>query len=457
MKRWSSCALALLFACGGGDSSSPDAQSPVDATSSDAPSGDATADAIVGSDAGDASIGFVHPGILLDKSQLDFVKGKIAASAQPWKGAFDQMMASGNGVGGKFSSLTYKPAPVPSVQCVGSGSNQSLNVGCTAQTDDAIAAYTQALVYYFTGNTQYADHAIAIMNAWSSTLTEIKFDATTYTNGKLQAGWTGQTITRAAEIIRYTYGGWSSADIQSFSKMLTNIFYPLVSTGWSGGGANWLMTFADATIDIGVFTDSKQMFDAGVQMWRDDVPSVIFLTTDKNPYAQLAGYPIPPKNTVYDKQTVTLQSMIDYWHDPPTPFPNGLEGETCRDMSHMVMGLDAMVMGAETAHIQGVDLYGEQQTRIVTGYEFAAKYAAQAVASTTDQKTGAVQDNVCGGSLNFGGVGYQLGWEIAYNAYANRLSVAMPSTKSFITNVTRPATYKAGLFLDWEELTFAGN
>jgi hypothetical protein len=455
MRLFFVCAVAIV-GCSSNGATDPDAQAPVDAGADvvqgvDAPAGDV----VVPSDGGPK--GFVHPGVLLDKTQLDFVKNKIAANAQPWKGAFDQMMTSGSGAGGKFSSLTYAPAPVPSVECVGASGNSSLNIGCQAQTDDAIAAYTQALIYYFTGNTQYADHAIAIMNAWASTLTTIKFDSTTYVNGKLQAGWTGQTITRAAEIIRYTYGGWASADIQKLSDMLTKIFLPLVKDGWTGGGANWLMTFADATMDIGVFTDDQTTFDTGVALWTDDVPSVIYLTTDVNPYPNQKGLPIPPKGTIYDKSTVTAQQMITYWHNPPTPFANALEGETCRDMSHMVMGLDAMVMGAETARIQGLDLYGKEKTRIVDGYEFAAKYSAQAVASTTDQKTGAVQDNVCGGTLNFGGVGYLLGWEIAYNAYANRLGVAMPSTLAFINQVTRKGTYKAGLFLDWEELTFAGN
>src|SRR5205085_585699 len=32
--------------------------------------------------------GFIHPGVLVNRGQLDFVKAKIAAGTQPWKGAY---------------------------------------------------------------------------------------------------------------------------------------------------------------------------------------------------------------------------------------------------------------------------------------------------------------------------------------------------------------------------------
>ena len=40
----------------------------------------------------------------------------------------------------------------------------------------------------------------------------------------------------------------------------------------------------------------------------------------------------------------------------------------------MMMGLGALANAAETAYIQGVDLYGEQANRIITGFEVNAGY-----------------------------------------------------------------------------------
>src|SRR5215207_4110852 len=33
--------------------------------------------------------GFVHPGVLVSEGDIDFVRAKIAAGEQPWKGAYD--------------------------------------------------------------------------------------------------------------------------------------------------------------------------------------------------------------------------------------------------------------------------------------------------------------------------------------------------------------------------------
>ena len=37
---------------------------------------------------------FVHPGALDSRGELDFVKAKIQAKAQPWRAEFDRLVAS---------------------------------------------------------------------------------------------------------------------------------------------------------------------------------------------------------------------------------------------------------------------------------------------------------------------------------------------------------------------------
>ena len=81
------------------------------------------------------------------------------------------MMSHGTRVRGqRFSSLDYAPAPVAVLRC---GPYNDPDIGCNDCQDDAIAACTQALVYAHAGDHRYADSAIAIMNAWSGTLTAI--------------------------------------------------------------------------------------------------------------------------------------------------------------------------------------------------------------------------------------------------------------------------------------------
>src|SRR4051812_18974931 len=52
-----------------------------------------------------SAAGFYHPGILVNRAQLDFIKGKVAAKEEPWKSAFEAAKASEQG------SSSYVPHP----------------------------------------------------------------------------------------------------------------------------------------------------------------------------------------------------------------------------------------------------------------------------------------------------------------------------------------------------------
>ena len=109
-----------------------------------------------------------------------------------------------------------------------------------------------------------------------------------YKNGHLVAAWNGEVYTRAAEIIRYTYtapAGKPTFNASQFSAMLKKAFLPHVINGWVGGGANWLLSMADATMDIGIFTDDRVTFDNGVADWRAQVPAAIYMAGDLNTHA----------------------------------------------------------------------------------------------------------------------------------------------------------------------------
>ena len=41
-----------------------------------------------------SAAGFYHPGVLVNRAQLEFIKAKVAAGAQPWKSAFEAAKAS---------------------------------------------------------------------------------------------------------------------------------------------------------------------------------------------------------------------------------------------------------------------------------------------------------------------------------------------------------------------------
>src|SRR4051812_30764963 len=176
--------------------------------------------------------GFYHPGVLVNRAQLDFIKKKVAAGEEPWKSAFEAAKAS------PYGATSYEPKPRDTVEC---GPYSKPDLGCKDEQRDSAAAYTQALLWSITGDKTYADNAIKIMNAWSSTLTGGHKNS----NGPVQAAWAAEQWPRAAEIIRYSNAGWSDADVKKFQNMLTTQYVPSIINGSCENG-NKELSMAEA-------------------------------------------------------------------------------------------------------------------------------------------------------------------------------------------------------------------
>ncbi|MFJ9517606.1 alginate lyase family protein [Kitasatospora sp. NPDC101801] len=358
---------------------------------------------------------FAHPGVLVGTGQLDFVRAKVQAGAQPWKAAYDQLHAS------RYASLTRTAKPRAVVEC---GSYSNPNHGCTDEREDAIAAYTLSLEWYLTRDGRYAEKAIQIMDAWSGTLTDH-----TNSNAPLQTAWAGSVWPRAAEIIRYGYGNWPADRVTRFGTMLRTVYLPEVVNGSRSNG-NWELSMVEATIGIGVFLNDRTVYDKAVALFRNRVPAYIYLASDG---------PLP--RTVPGSGLDTRDEIVGYWQGQST-FVDGLTQETCRDLTHTGYGLSAISHVAETSRLQGQDLYPEIADRLRHALGLQSKY----------QLGTAVPSWLCGGTLN-----QSLGpvTEVGFNALANRLGYGMTNTR-LLTEKQRPAGTD-NLFTAWETLTHANN
>ncbi|WP_329540408.1 alginate lyase family protein [Streptomyces sp. NBC_01358] len=360
-----------------------------------------------------APAAFTHPGVLVSRPQLDFVRAKVQAGAQPWKSAYDQMMGS------KYASLGRTAKPRAVVEC---GSYSNPNYGCTDEREDAIAAYTLSLAWYITQDSRYAVKAVEIMDAWSAVIKDH-----TNSNAPLQTGWAGSSWPRAAEIIKYTYSGWPNAG--RFATMLRTVYLPKVVNGSNSNG-NWELSMTEAAIGISVFLDDRTSYDKAVSKFRGRVPAYIYVTAD-------GSLPKAAPGSGLD----TRDEIIGYWQGQST-FVDGLSQETCRDLTHTGYGLSAISHIAETSRIQGQDLYPEIADRLRHALGLHAKY----------QLGAAVPSSLCGGSLkdSLGPV-----TEIGFNALHNRMGIAMTNTQT-LTEQQRPAGSN-NLFVAWETLTHANN
>ncbi|GGV83714.1 alginate lyase family protein [Streptomyces massasporeus] len=362
-----------------------------------------------------APAAFAHPGVTVSKGQLDFTRSKVNAGAQPWKGAFDQMMAS------RYADLNRTPRPRAVVEC---GSYSNPNLGCTDEREDAIAAYTHALAWYLTRDERHAHKAIELMDAWSAVIRDH-----TNSNAPLQTGWAGSSWPKAAEIIKYTYTGtWANSG--RFATMLRTVYLPEIINGSNSNG-NWELSMMEAAVGISVFLEDKASYDKAMAKFRTRTAAYVYLESDG----------ALPK-TVPSQNLNTREKIVKYWQGQST-FVNGLSQETCRDFTHTGYGLSAISHVAETSRIQGQDLYGtDVGERLRHGLGFHAKYQLGAGA----------EGRLCGGSLKLG-----LGpvTEVGHNALANRLGHAMTNTAT-LTQRGRPAGSN-NLFVAWETLTHGDN
>lgn len=262
---------------------------------------------------------FSHPGIYQTQADLEYMKQQVALGNDPWKAAFERLVAT--------TDLRFDVIPHAHVL---RGSYGRPNIGGEDLRKGANLAYDCALLWYITGDHEYAKKAISIINAWSPVLWD--FD---YNDAKLLAGWTGHLFCNAAEILRYTDSGWKKEEIDRFSQMLMTVYYPLLRFYYPQANGNWDGAIIQSIMAIAIFTDNRGMFDNALNH---------FL------YAPFNG------------------SIFKYiW-------PNGQCQESTRDQAHVQLGLGEFAGAARIAYSQGIDLFSIAGNRIALGYEFTAGF-----------------------------------------------------------------------------------
>jgi hypothetical protein len=358
---------------------------------------------------------FAHPGVFLGVAQLEFVRIKVASGDQPWKDAYHQMISSG------YASLSWTPSPRTVVEC---GPRTHPDKGCSDEREDALAAYTHALAWYITRDPRHARLAIRIMDAWAMTLTAHKGR-----NTRLQAGWVAATWPRAAEIIRYTYGGWPPASVRAFSTLLRTVYLPVLERGSCNNG-NWELVMSEAQAAVAVFLDDHHAYDRAMARFRTRVAAYLYLDADGASPRRITRC-----------QGAGWKRLVTFWQGQKT-FVGGLSQETCRDFGHVGYGLSSITHVLETGRLQGRDLYPLYRERLRRALEL----------HTTYELGNSPPRWLCGGTVHRG-----LGpvTEVGYNALHTRLGIPLPHTARY-TVYHRPAGTNDH-FVAWETLTHANN
>ncbi|MEQ9889136.1 alginate lyase family protein [Pectobacterium zantedeschiae] len=277
---------------------------------------------------------FLHPGMLYTQADLARMKTGVDNKQEPWY--TDWQLLQAHYLASSTYSVTPKAVVYRNDPTNGSAGNGELQ-------NSASAALSLAIEWAITKNPVYSKAAIKILNGWSTTLTAIKGN-----DAQLAASLYGYKLLNAAEILRYTESGWSSADIAQFSKMMSNVFYPLTKTygqvngGWANG--NWDAADTVFHLSLGVWLNDSEIYDNAV---------------------------------TYFKQGEGNGSVIHYVQND-----NGQLQESGRDQAHAQGGLGLLVMAAQIGynqrqyHTNGADMvsYPNNTYPLVKAAEYTAKY-----------------------------------------------------------------------------------
>ncbi|MFI6666772.1 alginate lyase family protein [Streptomyces sp. NPDC050481] len=276
-----------------------------------------------------ADSAFAHPGLLHTRADLARMAAKVKAGAAPYTAGFARLTAN------RHAQSGWTPNPQATVYR-GAGSPQNY----ATLYNDIHAAYQNGLRHHVSGDSAYADTAVAILNAWSAKLTSLEGSADRF----LAAGLYGYQFANAAELVR----DHPDFDLPRFQEMLTKVFAPLsddflvrhngavVTNYWT----NWDLCAMACVLATGIFCDDSSQAARAID---------------------------------YFKHGEGLGSLK---HAIPVVYDDGLAEwlEAGRDQGHALLGVGLMGTFCEMAWNQGYDLYGYDDSRFLKGAQYVAKW-----------------------------------------------------------------------------------
>ncbi|HEU6447386.1 MAG TPA: alginate lyase family protein [Verrucomicrobiae bacterium] len=356
------------------------------------------------------AVPFIHPGGLHTLVDLQRMRTNVLAGNHPWIDDWQRLVKD------------------PEAQTNWRADVQN-NIGGSRQRadQDAHAAYLNTLRWYISGDTNYAECAVRICNAWSSSVTH----APVWSDTPGLSGIPIFNFALAGEMLR-GYPGWKTDDFNRYTNMMIRYFYPqchgflsnhngaCISYYW----ANWDACNIGALIAMGVLCDNTNIFNEGVEYFKHG-----------------AGM-----GSISNAVPFLYSTNFGQWQ------------ESGRDQEHAQLGIGLLGSACQVAWNQGVDLFGYADNRLLAGAEYVAKcnlsYPASAIPYT-------FYDN-CANARQFylspnqrGRIDDRPVWELIYNHYAVLKGLPAPYVKAMV-QLVRPER-GSGDHFGYGTLTFTLN
>ncbi|KAK0464549.1 GPI anchored protein [Desarmillaria tabescens] len=288
-----------------------------------------------------SSSAFVHPGILHTEEDFVRIREKVNAQEEPWYTGWTTLTANSH------AQVTYTMRGPRSVVVRGTNSADG-SQNYVLLYNDIAAAYQLAVRWRVSNDTSYADRAVAILDAWSSTLTRIGGSSDKF----LASGIYGYQFANAAELMR-DYSGWPAANLTRFQNMMADVFYPMNynflenhnGAAWYHYRANWDICNMASALSIAILNDNQTMFDYAINSFTTNVG------------------------------TGNIGNAIWVIHTEEGSGKRlGQNEEAGRDQGHATLDFALWGAYAQAAYNQGEDLFAYNDSQILAGAEYVAKY-----------------------------------------------------------------------------------
>ncbi|KAI8664902.1 Alginate-lyase domain-containing protein [Fusarium sp. Ph1] len=279
---------------------------------------------------------FTHPGLLVTESDIDRVKTKLAAKKEPWVSSWDKLTSI------PFSAADYKDHATAEIYRSENGE---------ALWHDAAAAFNLALRWKITGDEQFAKTGADVLVAWADKLRTLKGGGD---DAYLTAGLQGYELANAAELLR-DYKPFADNGLDRVISMMNDIFLPMnvdflnhvlgSQHNVKHFFANWELCNIASTLAIGVLTDNQTAWDFAINYFKHG-----------------------------EGNGAINNAITDLVREPGTGTVLGQGQEAGRDQGHSSLVFQLLGVIGQQAWNQGEDLFAYNNSRILLGAEYFARY-----------------------------------------------------------------------------------
>lgn len=307
-----------------------------------------------------------HPCML--HTSDDFTRIQNHLSMSPWQEAYAHLCASSRAQTGQADHTSalldgyLKRMDYNNWGPNGSHGQYADYNNYTSAMYDAATCYQLALRYRISGDTSYADNAVAILNAWKNNCKGIlRLDG--YTDripdpNEYLMMIQGHQFANAAELLR-DYSGWSAADFNGFKEWMRITYLDiskLFLTNHRGGNGtmhswlNWDLSCMTSVLAVAILCDDTENINWVIDYFKGTA-------SGSN---QEVGY---------------IRNAVPYVHDDPDSSEKlGQCEESGRDQGHATLCVSLMGAFCQMALNVGEDLFAYDDYRALSMAEYVGKH-----------------------------------------------------------------------------------